>query len=319
MADWTGDVMRRLLLGMMAAALLWAQGPEATPPKLKSAYDKPTLEAYLRHLFLYLPNIKLDISEPKDTGVPGFKEVKVRASLNEAFEDREFLVSNDGQKVLVAQVYDIASNPFKPELDKLKPAIEPALGTPGAPVVIVMFSDFQCGYCREEAKMIRENLIQAFPTQVRLYFKEFPLGQIHDWARPAAVAGRCVDQQDRAKFWSYHDWIFEEQPKMTAAEFGGKFAAWARGQGLDGEKLLACQESKATMDEVEKSIAEGKNLGVNSTPTMFINGRRINFSMKWPNLKQVVEFEIGYQATAKNAGEHCCELTLPNLLGEPKK
>ncbi len=47
-------------------------------------------------------------------------------------------------------------------------------------------------------------------------------------------------------------------------------------------------------------------------------GRRINFSIKWPNLKQVIEFEIGYQSTAKNAGEHCCELTLPNLLGGPK-
>ena len=310
----------RFLLGLIAATVIWAQAPgAAAPPKPKSAYDKPTLEAYLRHLFLYLPNIKLDISEPRDAGVPGFKQVKVRASLNEQFEDREFLVSNDGQKVLVAQVYDIANNPFKSELDKLKPAIEPALGTPGAPVVIVLFSDFQCGYCREEAKMIRTNLIQTFPTQVRVYFKDFPLGQIHDWARPAAAAGRCVDQQNREKFWTYHDWIFEEQPKMTAAEFPGKFAGWAKGQGLDGEKLNACQAAKETMDAVEKSINEGKELGVNSTPTMFINGRRVNYSIKWPNLKQVIEFEVGYQATAKNAGEHCCELTLPNLLGEPKK
>ncbi|MEP7367653.1 MAG: hypothetical protein ABI972_30710, partial [Acidobacteriota bacterium] len=118
--------MMRLLLGLIAVAALWAQAPAAAPPKPKSAYDKPTLEAYLRHLFLYLPNIKLDISDPKDIGVPGFKEVKVRASLNDAFEDREFLISNDGQKVLVAQVYDIATNPFKPELDKIKAAIEPA-------------------------------------------------------------------------------------------------------------------------------------------------------------------------------------------------
>ncbi|MEP7367564.1 MAG: thioredoxin domain-containing protein, partial [Acidobacteriota bacterium] len=106
---------------------------------------------------------------------------------------------------------------------------------------------------------------------------------------------------------------------ITAAEFPGKFAEWAKGQGLDGEKLTACQAAPETAAQVDKSISEGKEVSVNSTPTMFINGRRINFSMKWPNLKQVVEFEIGYQEKAKNAGEHCCELTLPNLLGEPKK
>jgi protein-disulfide isomerase len=316
----------RLIASLLITAALFGQASAPKParpaapaaPAAKSAFNKATLEAYVRHLYLYLPNIQLTISDPIDTGVPGFKQVKVRASLNEAFEDREFLVSNDGRKVLVAQVYDIADNPFKAELDKLKPDLAPSIGTPGAPVIIVLFSDFQCGYCREEAKMIRENLLQAFPTQVRVYFKDYPLTSIHDWAKPAALAGRCVFQQQPLKFWDYHDWVFEEQPKLNAAEFGGKFAAWAKDKGLDPEQLTACQSSKATEAQIERTLAEGKELGVNSTPTMFINGRRINFSIKWPNLKQVIEFEIGYQSTAKNAGEHCCELTLPNLLGGPK-
>ena len=317
MAHWTGDVMKRILLSLCVTAAVWAQAPAA--PKPKSAFDKPALEAYLRHLYLYLPNIKLDIADPVDSGVPGFKQVKVRASLNNASEEREFLVSNDGRKLLVAQVYDFASNPFQPELDKLSAGTAPALGTPGAPVVIVMFSDFQCGFCREEAKMLRESLLKEFPTQVRLYFKDFPLTSIHDWAKTAAVAGRCVAAQDSAKFWAYHDWVFEEQPKLNQAEFPGKFAGWAKEQGLDGEKLAACQASTAAAAEVDKTMAEGRALGVNSTPTMFINGRRINFSIKWPNLKQVIELEIGYQATAHNAGEACCTLALPNLLGGSKQ
>ena len=77
--------------------------------------------------------------------------------------------------------------------------------------MIVEFSDFQCPYCKEEAKMLRQNLIQTYPKQVRLYFKDFPLENMHPWAKAAAIAGRCVFQQKTDAFWEYHDWIFAHQ------------------------------------------------------------------------------------------------------------
>jgi protein-disulfide isomerase len=290
----------------------------ALAAQTKSAFDKAAMEAYLRHLFLYLPEIRLDVADPSDSGVPGFKKVKVRASLGAQSEEKEFLVSNDGRKILQAQVYDIAENPFKPELDRISTAGAPALGAPGAPVVIVLFSDFQCGYCKEEAKMLRENLLKEFPTQVRLYYKDFPLTQIHDWAQAAAAAGRCVAEQKPDAFWEFHDWVFENQSALTAAGFSPKLTEWAKSKSLDAARLDACRASKETGEAIARTVAEGRDLGVNSTPTMFVNGRRINFAIKWPNLKQVIEFEIGYQKTAKNAGEHCCTLELPNPLAAPK-
>ena len=83
-------------------------------------------------------------------------------------------VSNDGKKIVQGNFYDVATNPFKPDLDKLKTQFQPALGTAGAPVAIVVFSDLQCPHCKGEAEMLRKNLIQNYPTQVRLYFKDFP-------------------------------------------------------------------------------------------------------------------------------------------------
>src|SRR6185503_7660310 len=137
----------------------------------KSALDKPTLEAYVRHLFVWGPQIKVEISDAKPAALPGMMEVTVRASAGAASQDVLFYVSKDGQKILQGSVYDIKDNPFKADLDKLKTDLQPNFGTAGAPVVLVLFSDFQCPYCKEEAKMLRGNLLSAYPKQVRLYFK----------------------------------------------------------------------------------------------------------------------------------------------------
>jgi protein-disulfide isomerase len=300
------------LLAMMAMA-------QTAPPKPKSAFDKPTLEAYVRHLFLYMPNIKIEISDPKPSEAPGFSEVRMRASLNDASEEKTLLVSKDGQKILIAQVYDVALNPFHKELEKLTTDFAPSMGASGASVVIVIYSDFQCGYCREEAKMLRENLLKEFPTGVRLYFKDFPLTQIHDWAMPAAVAGRCVFYQNAPAFWDYHDWVFEKQADIGAETFDAKLTEFAREKKLDEAELASCRAQPETRASIERSVAEARALGVSSTPTMFINGRKIAFSIKWPNLKQVIEFELGYQKTAQNAGEKCCEMKLPDPLNRPSK
>ncbi len=113
-------------------------------------------------------------------------------------------------------VYDVGQNPFKDDLDKLKTDLSPSFGTAGAPVVLVVFSDFECPNCKEEAEDPAAKPAQPlFPRQVRVYFKDFPLEQIHPWAKAAAIAGRCVFRQSPAEFWKYHDWIYEHQSEIT--------------------------------------------------------------------------------------------------------
>jgi protein-disulfide isomerase len=209
-------------------------------------------------------------------------------------------------------VFDIAQNPFKAELDKLKTEFQPSFGSPGAPVVLVVFSDFQCPYCKDEAKMLRANLPSSYPKQVRVYFKDFPLEQIHPWAKPAALAGRCVFRQNPAAFWDYHDWIYEHQTEMTAENLRAKVLDWAKGKEIDPLQLGRCIDIKATEEEVNKSVAEAKALRVMATPTLFVNGRRLSSQVAWPDLRQIIDYEIEYQKTAKNAGEDCaCEVKLP--------
>src|SRR5262249_52162955 len=240
-------------------------------------------------------------------------------------------VSKDGQKILQGSVYDINNNPFKSDLDKLKTEFEPSIGTPGAPVVLVEFSDFQCPYCKEEATMLRQNLLASYPAKVRLYFKPFPLESLHPWAKSAAIASRCVYRQQAPAFWEFHDWAFAHQGEITLENLKDKTMEWAKGQkGIDALQLGQCMDTKATEAEVQKDQEEGRALAITGTPTLFVNGRRINQTIDWNNLRAIIDYEIEYQKTAKNAGEDCgCELKLnvpgmtqqkpPLPLASPKK
>lgn len=287
----------------------------------KSAFDKPTLEAYVRHLYLLNPALTVTVNDPKPGPLAGFKEVKIRISQGPQFQDLTLFVSTDGKKIVQGNFYDVATNPFKPELDKLKTQFQPALGTAGAPVVLVGFSDFQCPHCKIEAQMLRENLVKNYPKDVRLYFKDFPIESLHPWAKAAAMAGRCVFQQQPDAFWDYHDFVFSKQDAITPETLKDTILTWAKEQkSIDAVKLGACIDNKATQAEVEKEIEEGHSLEITGTPTLFINGRRISQSIDWPNLKAIIDSEIEYQKTAKNAGDDCgCEvkLDIPGMPAAP--
>jgi protein-disulfide isomerase len=302
-------MLRKLTL-ILAATALMAQNKTASADKPQ--IDKLKLEAYIRHLFVWPPPIDLAIADPQPGPMPGFYEVKIRGSQGNASQEETFYVSKDGQKIIRGSVFDIAQNPFKPELAKLKTEFQPAIGTPGAPVVLVEFSDFECPFCREQAKMLRENLLAAYPKEVRFYYLDFPLETMHPWAKAAAMMGRCIFHQNAGAFWDYHDWIFAHQEEITPDNLKEKVLEFAAGKGIDAAQLSKCIDSKATEEEVDRTKAEGYDLEVNSTPTLFVNGRRMGGALQWPDLKRVIDYEIEYQKTAKNAGEDCgCSVQLP--------
>ena len=270
-------------------------------------------------MFVMDKQITVQVSDPKPSQFPGYQEVTVSASAGQAHQDFPFLVSQDGSKIVQGNFtfFDVSQNPFKPDLDKLKTEGAPGMGTQGAPVVIVEFSDFECPFCKNEASVLRKNLLSTYPKDVHLYFKQFPLESLHPWARTAALASRCVYRQSADAFWAYHDWIFDKQGDITPENVKDKIQEWAKStKGVDAAQLGSCLDNKSTDLEVTKDIADGRALKVDSTPTMFINGRRIASSLDWPTLRSIIDYEIEYQKTAKNAGEDCgctVKLDIPEL------
>ena len=262
-----------------------------------------------------IPEVQVKVADPKPTQVPDLYQVDVHFIYGERTQDETFFVTKDGQHLVRGYVYNFAENPFQADLDKLKTDLAPSFGAAGAPVVMVEFGDFQCPNCKEEAKTLRQNIPSTYPTQVRLYFKDFPLESIHPWAKPAAIAGRCIFRQSPTAFWKYHDWIYDHQGDINPDNLKTQVMDFAKSAGdLDSLQLGRCIDTKATEDEVNATIAEARALHVDATPTIFINGRRLIGNYPWPNIEQIVNGELKYQTTAKDAGEKCCEIKIPSPL-----
>ena len=285
----------RTLAALLALAWLPA-GSAIAQKKAKSASDKSALEAYLRHVELYRGTVTYKIDDPRPSkDLPGFSEVEVHLSFDGGTKDELYYVSKDGQILVNWDVYRINGNPFQTNLDRLSLADLPSLGPANAPVTIVEFGDLECPDCRMEAPILRHNVRETFASQVRLYFKDFPLGSIHPWARAAAIAGRCVYHQDAKAFWDFYDWIYENQQQIEPDNLNSKILAWAGQNGLDARRLGGCIETEASEPEVDRSLAEGRSLGVRGTPTLFINGRKIG-GLAWPDLELVIRKELEYLA-----------------------
>ena len=307
------------------AALLMLVAAGSAQSDKKWVFNKADLEVYMRHLWLLPPAVSVTVADPKPAAdLPGFQEVSIKLTQGQASQDDTVYISKEG-KIFQATVYDANLNPFKKDLDRLKTQFQPSLGTPGAPVVLVVFADFQCPHCKIEAEMLRENLIKNYPTQVRLYAIDFPIESLHPWAKAAATGGRCVFRQDPGSYWEYSDWIFQHQDSITPENLKDIAMIWAKDRkDVDALQLAQCMDTKATEKEVDAELEEGHALNIESTPTLFVNGRRIASAISWAagnnsaGLKDVIDNEIEYQKVANNAGENCgCDLQL-NVPGLPK-
>jgi protein-disulfide isomerase len=286
--------------------------PAAAKPVGKSAFDKATLESYLRHQFLLPANLKVIVDDPKPSDLPSMQLVDVTVTDGAAMRQQvQFYVSSDGTRLVQGKVFDIRESPFAGDLKLLKTAGQPHLGPANAPVTIVVFSDFQCQYCREEAKTLRGNLNGAYGQNVQGFFKDFPLEQIHAWAKPAAIIGRCIYRANAEKFWEFHDWIFENQAMIIPETLKPKALEFANSKGLDTLQLTQCIDAKATEKDVEANANDARGLQITSTPTLFVNGRRMIGNVPWDQLKNVLDYELDYaKKNPPKKDEACCEIQL---------
>jgi len=144
----------------------------------------------------------------------------------------------------------------------------PVSGPADAWVTIVEYADFQCSFCAAEAPAL-EALLAAYPADLRLVFKEFPLpASIHPDARPAALAAVCADAQGR--FWPMHDLLFGHASGLGSAAL----EAYAATAGLEVAAWRTCLATAEAGAAVDADVAEGLGFGVRGTPTSFVNGVR---------------------------------------------
>ena len=146
--------------------------------------------------------------------------------------------------------------------------------TANSPIVITEFADLQCPACRSAHSRIVKPLVDQLGDKIRYEFKHFPLRAIHPYAMKAAMAAECA--ADQGKFWEYvdHDFANQQQLNNTIHE------KWAKELGLDVDLFKRCLKSEIKKDAVLADFKEGEALGVQGTPTFFVNGKRADSDIR---------------------------------------
>jgi protein-disulfide isomerase len=250
-----------------------------------------TLEAYLRNLYALGPTVQLSISVPKDSEVPGLLETTVDLKDGENSQSAKFYLSKDGKYLVRGEISDLSKDPLAETRARIQMKDAPALGDAKAPVTLVEFSDFECPVCRSLHDVLR-GLLPKYP-QVRVVFKDFPLESLHPWARTAAIAGRCAYQQDPKSFWKLYDAIYDQQEIISAANAWTKMTDFAADAGLNAEAFKACMVAPEAAAQVDASRTNGQQLEVGSTPTVFVNGRRM-VGTDAHILEQYIQYELAH-------------------------
>lgn len=162
----------------------------------------------------------------------------------------------------------------------------PSIGPADAPITIIEFSDYQCPYCQKWESEVYQRLLDDYPTQVRIVYRDFPLNSIHPEAAPAANAANCAGEQD--EYFQYHDKLFSYELNLGKEAY----LQYARELKLDMTAFTACLESDRYEAEVTADLNYAVELGVQSTPTFFINGLYMVGAQPYETFKKLIDQEL---------------------------
>lgn len=160
----------------------------------------------------------------------------------------------------------------------------PVKGPAAAKVTIVEFSDFQCPFCVKAIPQL-DALMKAFPNDVRLVYKQFPLDS-HSQAALASRASLAAHAQ--GKFWPLHDRMYANSRAINRETVLG----WAKEFGLDMAKFTKVFDAPETQAAVERDLADGGRAGVNATPTLYINGKKYQGAIALEQLTPIIAAEL---------------------------
>jgi protein-disulfide isomerase len=215
--------------------------------------------------------------------VPGYDTVSVKLDQEGKQKDYTFLLSKDRNTMLRMTKFDLSKDAYADLMNKIDVSGRPSRGAKGAKVVVVNFDDFECPFCSRMHQTLFPEIFKEYGDRVTFYYKDYPLAEIHPWAIHAAVDAGCLATQNADAYWDFADFIHANKQvvdnERTAEGRLDAVDKMALMQGqrhnVDLPKLQACLKAQ-NEDGVRASMKEADSLGVNATPTLFINGQKID-------------------------------------------
>jgi protein-disulfide isomerase len=289
-------MLRRFLVTFLRRSLICLAliclgcSAQSLPPDTAQA-----IERQVRSTYSLPPEVNITVGPRRPSEFPNYDMVTVTLDGSQKKQDFDFLLSKDGKSLLRLSKFDLTKDPYAETMKKIDVKGRPTRGNKDAKVVIVNYDDFECGFCSRMHQNLFPQLFQEYGDRVLFIYKDFPLAEIHPWATHAAVDANCLAAQNTDAYWGFADYIHSHQREVPEGNREIQLAAVDRlalleGQRyrLDAGRLQGCVKTQ-NEDAVKASMREADSLGVSATPTMYVNGEKIDGAVPVQELRAVFD------------------------------
>jgi protein-disulfide isomerase len=253
-----------------------------------------TVDGFLKSMFGWNQELSWKVAEIKPSEAPGIAQVTAVFNTPKGSQVVRIYVTPDQKYAFMAELVPFGAHPFAENREMLKAASGPSEGPQDAPVTIVEFGDLECPACKAAQPSIAK-LVQEEP-KVKLIFQNYPLEQIHPWALTAAKYVDCLAGANNQAAVKFIATTYDHQEEVNPQNVDQMLKGFVKDSGGDPDAIAACAAKPETAKRVQESVALGHKLDVTSTPTFFINGRRmVGFSPTTTPLeavKAMVDYDL---------------------------
>jgi protein-disulfide isomerase len=286
---------------LIASTLLFALGCSAQSTKNDDAVLNRRIEQKVRTTFNLPQQIEIKVGARGPSEIAGYDKIPVTLVSGERKSAHDFLISKDNSTLIEWEKLDLT----KDVMSSLDLNGRPVRGNAQAKVLIVNYDDFECPFCSKMHQTLFPDLMKTYGDRIKIVYKDYPLVEIHPWAMHAAVDANCLAAQNGDAFWEFADYAHTNQKtingeKRDITEEYGRLDKLthdlAQKHNLDLARVDACVR-KQDDSAVRASLTEGEKVGVDATPTLFINGERMSGAVPVEELRTVIDRAL------KDAGE----------------
>lgn len=259
---------------------------------------KLRIERQVRAQYELPADVGVSVTDPRPSDVVGYDSVTLTLSGHGKEQKLDFLLSRDGKTLARMTKIDLTRDIYAERMNKIDVQGRPVRGNPNAKVTIVNFDDFECPFCSRMHATLMQEILPQYGDRVKIIYKDYPL-PMHPWAKRAANDANCLAKESGEGFWEFADYVHANQREISgdkgldhadaaldklAVDFGKK-------NGADANRLQACikQQPDTTL---KASMSEAESVGVNATPTMFINGQRLEGAVDPDDVRAVLNEQL---------------------------
>jgi len=282
-------LLRRSLI-FLVLICLGCTAQSAPPDTVKA------IERQVRGFYNIPSEVKIIVGAPKPSDFPNYEAVTITFDSGQKKQNYDFLLAKDGKTLLRLTKFDLTKDPYVETMKKIDVKGRPTRGNKDAKVVVVNYDDLECLFCSHMHQTLFPQMLKEYGDRVLFIYKDFPLVEIHPWATHAAVDANCLAAQNNDAYWAFADYIHGNQEEMKKEKSrDGQFAkldqiALLQGQknNVDVVRLQSCIKAQ-NEDAVKASMHEAEGLGVSATPTLYVNGEKVDGAVPIEELRAVFD------------------------------